>query len=59
MGIFKKSELYLTNEDNQLRFRIVLGLINATNTKQKECDYSIFEGDAINETLSVAVNQIF
>ena len=33
--------------------------MKATDARQKECDYSLFEGDGVNETFSIAVNQIF
>ena len=55
----KKAESHHINEDDQITFRIVLGLMNATDNRQKECEYSLFEGEGMNETFSIAVNQIF
>lgn len=47
------------NEDDQIRLRIILGLMNATDARQKEREYSLFEGEGMNEIFSIAVNQIF
>lgn len=55
----KKAESHHINEDEQFRLRITLGLMNAIDDRQKEYDYSLFEGDGMNETFSIAVNQIF
>ena len=55
----KKAESHHIDEDDQIRFRIILGLMKATDDRQKECEYSLFEGDGMNQTFSIAVNQIF
>lgn len=55
----KKAESHHINEDDQIRLRIVLGLMNATDARQKEREYSLFEGEGMNETFSISVNQIF
>ena len=55
----KKAESHHIDEDDQIRLRIVLGLMNATDARQKECDYSLFEGEGMNDTFSISVNQIF
>ena len=55
----KKAELNHINEDDQIRLRILLGLMKATDARQKECEYSLFEGEGMNVTFSIAVNQIF
>lgn len=55
----KKAESHHINEEEQIRLRILLGLMNATDDRQKEYDHSLFEGDGMNETFSIAVNQIF
>ena len=57
--VLKKAESHNINEDDQIRLRIILGLMNATNDRQRECEYSFFEEDSINEIFSIAVNQIF
>ena len=57
--ILKKAESYHISEDDQIRLRIILGLMNVTDDRQKECDYSLFEGDGMNKTFSISVNQIF
>lgn len=55
----KKAESHHINEDDQITFRIVLVLMNATDERQKECEYSLFEGEGMNEIFSISVNQIF
>ena len=32
--------------------------MNATDDRQKECDYSLFEGEGMNKTFYIAVNQM-
>ena len=54
----KKAELHHISEDDRILFRIILGLMNATDNRQKECEYSLFEGEGMNETFSISVNQI-
>ena len=55
----KKAESYNIDGDDQIRLRIILGLMKATDARQKECEYSLFEGEGMNDTFSISVNQIF